>query len=1057
VRCWSSWCFAIWVTLATVTLRAEGPERTGTPVAPRQTATASAQELDRFEKNVRPLLLARCSKCHGEEKSQGGLRLDSAAALAAGGDSGPVVAAGKPDDSLLIQAVRQTGELKMPPDGKLNEREVAELVAWVAAGAIWPGETPELRTAAIAKPPVTSATLLPNDAVLAPHLVAWYKADALPLADGQPLQVWPDSSGRGHDLTATAGVRAGGVGQPPRFVTASDVHRRPAVRFTPESGLAGSPDHDIDIHGDASVTIFLVVNLKPNDASPPYDGILGIGDPANPTGDPGRPLALLVQINRDAENHALHLAGGWNHDATLGPASFMPLYEKSVILAVSKTPGPIGDTTRFYFDGVPSEKSHVQRPASGRETVPDIRHRTDIGLYLGKALSWSGSIRGDVAEAIVYNTALADAEREAVEAYLADKYALVTPRMLETAAATFTAEQKAFWAFQPVVDPPLPEVKATGWTTSPIDRFILEKLEQQRLSPAPPADKRTLLRRVTFDLIGLPPTPEEIDAFLADQSSDALAKVVDRLLRSPHYGERWGRHWLDVVRYAESTANDANAVMQFAFRYRDYVVDAFNRDLPYDQFIIEQLAGDLLPPTTDINEAVRRVIATGYLMIGPKALAETDKEQSRLDIVDDQIDVTGRTFLGLTLACARCHDHKFDPVPTVDYYSLAGIFRSTEPFMDEARNATMWWEFPLFQAPGEQPFVVMAPKEGRPVNLRVHLRGNRFNLGQVAPRRFLQIVAGENHSPPATNASGRLELARWIAAPQNPLTARVMVNRVWQHHFGRALVATSDNFGSRGERPSHPELLDWLAARFVERGWSVKALHKLMLLSSTYQMASASDAQGELLDPDDRLLWRMPRRRLEAEILRDALLAAGGRLDAKVGGGESSEFLWKQAEVLGGGDIKIRPNTLKSDDPFYSTSNRRSLYLPVVRNMLPDVLALFDAADPNGVTAVRNDTTVPAQALFMLNHPYVREQALYFARLLLADGKLDEPGRIALAYVRAFGRPPEAEELSDASSYLHDYATRAAALGKNESETNLVAWQSFCQSLLCANEFLYVD
>jgi len=767
VRSWLCCCLTIVATWsATVALRAAEPPSTA----------ASEQEIAQFEKKVRPLLLANCVKCHGAEKNEGSLRLDSAAGMAAGGDSGPVVVAAKPDDSLLIQAVRQTGELKMPPDGKLGEKEVAELVAWVAAGATWPADVPGLQENAITTP-----------------------------------------------------------------------------------------------------------------------------------------------------------------------------------------------------------------------------------------------------------------------------------------SAKFTAEQKAFWAFQPVRDPAPPEITASGWPTSPVDRFVLAQLERQGLTPSPPADKRTLLRRVTFDLIGLPPTPVETDAFLADQSPDALAKVVDRLLRSPHYGERWGRHWLDVVRYAESTANDANAVMRYAYRYRDYVVDAFNRDVPYDQFIIEQLAGDLLPGTTDISEAVRRVIATGYLLLGPKALAETDKEQSRLDIVDDQIDVTGRAFLGLTLACARCHDHKFDPLPTVDYYALAGIFRSTEPFMDEVRNATMWWEFPLFQAPGDEPFMVMAPKEGKPVDLRVHLRGNHFNLGQVAPRRFLQIIAGEDHPPLATAGSGRLELARWIASPQNPLTARVMVNRVWQHHFGRGLVATSDNFGRRGEPPSHPELLDWLAARFIESGCSVKALHKLVLQSSTYQMASASNAQAEQVDPDNRLLWRMPRRRLEAEILRDALLAAGGKLDAKVGGGESSEFLWNKAEVLGGGDIKIRPNTLKADDPYYSTSLRRSLYLPVVRNMLPDVLALFDAADPNGVTAVRNDTTVPAQSLFMLNNPFVRERALDFARLLLADGKLDESGRIALAYARALGRPPEAEDLAEALAYLRDYAARAAAPGKNEDAVNLDAWQSYCQLLFCTNEFMYVD
>ena len=269
---------------------------------------------------------------------------------------------------------------------------------------------------------------------------------------------------------------------------------------------------------------------------------------------------------------------------------------------------------------------------------------------------------------------------------------------------------------------------------TPIDRFVLEQLEAERPRSRSPADKPTLLRRVTFDLLGLPPTPEEVAAFLADDSPQAYEKAVARLLASPHYGERWARHWLDLVRYAETTGNDTNAVMRFAWRYRNYVIDAFNHDLPYDQFLIEQLAGDLLPPAESAEIDRRRIVATGYLMVGPKAIAETDKEQLRLDMVDDQIDVTGRTMLGLTLGCARCHDHKFDAIRTADYYALAGILRGTEPFQNENRNATMWWEYPLPQNGVKQPITVMAPKDGMPRNLRIHLRGNRFTLGPTVPR-----------------------------------------------------------------------------------------------------------------------------------------------------------------------------------------------------------------------------------------------------------------------------------------------------------------------------------
>ncbi len=624
-------------------------------------------------------------------------------------------------------------------------------------------------------------------------------------------------------------------------------------------------------------------------------------------------------------------------------------------------------------------------------------------------------------------------------------------------AEDFTPEQRAFWAFQPVRDRTPPAVRDASWGRSPLDRFVLAGLEEHGLRLSPEADPRTLIRRVTFDLIGLPPTPEEVEAFAKEAAAKpqaAYEALVERLLASPHYGERWGRHWLDVARYADTTANDANAVMRYAWRYRDYVVAAFNDDLPYDQFVTEQLAGDLQPRTDDVALTTRRVIATGLLMLGPKALAETDKEQSRLDIVDEQIDVTGRTFLGLTLGCARCHDHKFDPFPTTDYYALAGIFRSTEPFRDEARNASMWQEWPLDQGPGRPPLLVMAPKEGKPTDLRVHKRGNRHNLGDIVPRRFPQILTPADRQPVFGDTSGRLELARWIASADNPLTARVMVNRIWQHHFGVGLVATSDNFGTRGAAPTHPELLDWLAAHFVESGWSVKAMHRLILTSSTYRQASAG-REPPGTDPTNRLLWRMPRR-LDAESLRDAILAVSGRLDRTVGGDEASEFLFHEGEVIDKARDFFRPNQVRPEHPYYTQSRRRSLYLPVVRNGLPDVLALFDAADPNAVTAVRTDTTTPPQALFLMNHPFVRESAVAFARRLLASAE-DDVGRVRTGYVLALGREPLSQEMTDTLDFLKAYQGLAVSRGRSEVAAREAAWQSFCQSLFCRNEFLYVD
>ena len=1020
--------------------------------------TSKIDEAERFfETNVRPLLIERCFKCHSEAMTKGGLRLDSGEAMRKGGETGPAIIEGKPDESLLLKAVKHENGLEMPPDGKLTDMQIAGLAEWIRAGAVWPGASitaPATNASKLAISPFAA----PSEGELAKSLQLWLKADSLALNDGEPVSLWPDHSGHGRDVSATKGVRADGVGLPAKFAKESTLMKRPAVRFETTSGLASSPDLPFDIRGDAALSIILVMNLQPHEAQPPYDGVFGFGNPANPGGDPGRPLAALIQINR-GDDHALHFAGGWNHDASLGSGSFKAHYGRTMILTVTKQPGPMRTTTRLFLNGEPAVRPAGEQ-LEGRDTIPDIQHRSDIGAYLGKAVTWAGAIQGDVGEVIVYNKALADGERLAVEGHLAEKFGLTLPRFSELApSATFTEDETGFWAFQPVQDSVPPSVKDEAWIKSPVDRFVLKSLEDSGLKPALPADRLSLLRRVTFDLTGLPPTPEEVAAFLADESSHAYEHVVNRLLASPHYGERWARHWLDVVRYAETTANDANAVMRYAWRYRNYVVDAFNQDLPYDQFLIEQLAGDLLPPSDSVETNTRRTIATGYLMVGPKALAETDKEQSRLDIVDDQIDVTGRAMLGLTLACARCHDHKFDPIRTTDYYALAGIFRSTEPFQNEVRNATMWWEFPIPQGNGKEPIIVMAPKESMPRNLRIHLRGNRFALGATVPRGFVQILAnhnatGENLSDVA--GSGRLELARSIASPDNPLTARVMVNRIWQHHFGRGLVATSDNFGTRGERPSHPELLDWLSSRFVESGWRVKDIHRLVVLSNAYQMQNAESETQSLVNSTipARSSALLHRRRLSAEELRDAMLAVSGNLDRIPGTNESGEYLVSKAENIG---AMILPNRLSADDPIYTTFLKRSIYLPIVRNVLPDVLALFDAADPNGVTAVRSETTVASQSLFLLNSPFVRDQANAIARRLLADASQTDAQRIERVHQLVLGRHPTPEESVQANEFLTAYAESPTAQARPVETRILMAWQSYCQALLCSNEFLYVE
>jgi hypothetical protein len=887
----------------------------------------------------------------------------------------------------------------------------------------------------------------PGAGELTPALQIWLRADALEVKDAQPVGIWPDESGNHRDLHASRGAVAGGIGLPGKFHKKSLIEGRPGVSFDAMTGYAALPADPVAINGDAELTMALVMNLQPSDDSLPMDCIFGIGEPANPT-DPGKPLAAFAAINHHTD-HALLFAGGWYHDATMGSASFTPLYGRSIILTIVKRPGPMQATTHFYINGEPA----AELPAPASDSLPDIRHRSDIGAFMGKALKWAGSIRGDIGEVVLYNKALSDSDRGLLEGYLGAKFGIArTHPPLVAARAGFKPEELSYWAYQPIKNPAPPAVKNQGWCKSPIDRFVLARLEAAGLSPAGPADKATLLRRATFDLTGLPPTPEEIAAFEKDDSSAAFEHVVDRLLASPAYGVQWGRHWLDVVRYADTTANDANAVMRYAWRYRNYVIDAFNHDLPYDQFLVEQLAGDLLP-TQDANEHLRRTIATGYLMIGPKALAETDKEQTRLDIADDQIDVTSRAILGLTVSCARCHDHKFDAIKTVDYYALVGIFRGAEVFQNEDRNASMWWEFPVNDADGK-PVMVMAPKEAQGKDLRVHVRGSRYNLGDVARRGSPQII-NPACAPIESSASGRLEFARWIANRQNPLTARVLVNRVWQHHFGRGIVASSDNFGVRGERPTHPELLDWLSTRFMENRWSIKALHKMILLSSTYQQAGQASNAAARDDPSNLLLSHFARQRLSAEQLRDSILAISGKLDTTMDNGESSAVLWDKAQKADDKGL-VRPNRMAADDPYYTTCVRRSIYLPIVRNSLPDILALFDGADPNSVAAVRDDTTVPSQSLFMMNSPFVRGQARIFAERMLALPGTDAD-RIRQASLLTLGRAPSEPESTRAQDFILAYINNPAVAAHPQAERRKLAWESYCQILFCRNEFLYFD
>lgn len=587
------------------------------------------------------------------------------------------------------------------------------------------------------------------------------------------------------------------------------------------------------------------------------------------------------------------------------------------------------------------------------------------------------------------------------------------PRSPPSDAALFTAEQKSYWAFQPIAVMRLPQLK-DRWITSPIDTFIWAGLQDVGLTSSPPADAQTRLRRVTFDLTGLPPTSAEIAAFAAEGTPDAWMRLIDRKLAAPTYGEKWGRHWLDVVRFAESAAHDGNNGYLHAWRYRDYVIDAINRDHPYNAFVIEQLAGDLLPQTGNAAIDLQRLVATGFLQVGPKPVVMRDKRQMLLDIADEQLSTTTIALLGLTVGCARCHDHKFDPIPTEDYYSLAGIFMSTHVMHDMAADS-MWIEPEVAGPDGEVIRVMAVRDQPQAANLRIHLRGNYRTLGAEAPRRFLQIIAGENHQAIETKASGRLELARWIADKRNPLTARVLVNRMWQRHFGRGIVATADDFGVRGETPSHPELLDWLAHELIARDWSMKALHRILLQSATYQQsASVNNRRATTLDADNRLLWRMPRRRLSAEEIRDSMLFASQMLDRQMGG-----TLFTSGYNFNRPDVKLSVVDIGDPEnyaPFHQP--RRSVYLPVIRNQMHPMLALFDTANEHIPVTKRTESIVAPQALFLMNSSFALRAA---QRLALSTTDLPDARRIREIYLRLLGREPTGNEQAKSLDYVGDY------------------------------------
>lgn len=646
---------------------------------------------------------------------------------------------------------------------------------------------------------------------------------------------------------------------------------------------------------------------------------------------------------------------------------------------------------------------------------------------------------------------------------------------LASGTVAFAGETEAPrpWSFRPLLRPAVPAVKATNWLKDGTDVFVLARLEAEGIAPVADADRITLLRRAAYDLTGLPPTVEEIDAFTHDPAPDdaAFARVLDRLLASPRFGERWARHWLDVVHYADSVGRTMNASFPYAFRYRDYVIDAFNADKPFDRFVTEQIAGDLLPARTPAERA-ENLIATGLLTFA--SLDLTDRgSQMEMDRIDDQIDVTTRAFLGLTVACARCHDHKTDPISQRDYYALGGIFLSTRTYSgqvgpeglgpngyvdeDELVRLPTAATAPVRTAAGprgdsagseQMDAMAMRPTKGYPTvyayrperamgvsegevqNCELRIKGDPRERGEAPPRGQLAIPGLPPLAPVPTAVSGRAQLAAWMVNKRNPLTARVFVNRVWQHLFGAGLVRTVDDFGLTGEAPTHPELLDHLALRFVEGGWSVKKLLRAVMLSHTYRLGGGDEKTTSLAA--DLYGARRPRR-LELEPLRDTLLLVSGELKLERPGGI-------QVAGFGGKGREARTRSLlRADAPY------RTIYLPALRSLLPSMHELFDFPDPSQIKGQREVTTVAAQALYFLNDDFVGQSASRAAEALLAEKAPNETARIERAYLRLLARRPSKAEAVEAQQFIG---------GGQGSEA--ARWTLFIQALLASAEFRYI-
>ena len=718
------------------------------------------------------------------------------------------------------------------------------------------------------------------------------------------------------------------------------------------------------------------------------------------------------------------------------------------------------------------------------------------------------------------------------------------------------AEGRKFWAFQPVRDPSPPRIEDTQWPLDPLDHFIRAKQEQQGIAPVADADRHTWLRRVSLDLTGLPPTETEVLAFAKDPSPQAFEVVVDRLLSSKAYGERWARHWLDLTGYADMMGTSNNVFAEHAWRYRDYLIDAFNADKPFDEFVREQIAGDLMPSQSTEDRA-ENIVATGFLMVGDIEIVNPDKARMEADHIDTQVNRIGQTFMGMTLGCVRCHDHKFDPIGVEDYYGIAGMLHSSPsshkmPDMGvwSSLNSTPLPETPAqlearkkLEAENEQRIaawkaeqktlsdekaaltkqlaalgkstapaspvaatdnaereIAPAPEDkttddkdaltkrrdevdaqikklgetinhaeffkdktprafamgdgSRPADMPVHVRGNPYTPGSIVPRGAVRVASWDAFPAIPAGQSGRLQLAEWLADKRHPLTARVTVNRIWQKLFATGIVPSVDYFGTRGDVPTDPDLLDHLATRFMEEGWSQKTFLRALVLSRTYRLGSANEATAMTLDPGNKLYWRMNRQRLDAEAMRDSMLAASGEL-IRDGGGPG--LVLEEPENCGALSLKgVNPPNYSHRKPRPSQEFERTLYLPVLRNGTagPDRLrAFFDFVNPAEIAGQRNQTIVPTQTLFLLNNDLIRKRAHVLADKLIAE-EPDEVARLESLWLRVLNRPLSSAEREEALAFLGSVEPLITT-AKVRPVLDSIKWRELCHSLLASNEFVF--